>query len=135
MVCAERSEVVGLEVGGLPRVIREQFDSQVCMFYWYFLRVLGPLCDGVCDDFRNGDELLLLQLSEEFGVVEGLGVFDALKEFAVEIFRLFGLEEDDVAPVLLYPLVLESIALSYTRNFLSEDVLCVVSVAYSQCGP
>ena len=104
------------------------------MFYWYFLRVLGPLCDGVCDDFRNGDELLLLQLSEEFGVVERLGVFDALKEFAVEIFRLFGLEEDDVAPVLFYPLVLESIALSYTRNILSEDVLCVVSVAHSQCG-
>lgn len=135
MVCAERSEVVGLEVGGLPCIVREQLHSQVRVFYWYFLRVLGPLCDGVCNDFRNGDELLLLQLSEEFGVVKRLGVFDALEEFAVEIFRLFGLEEDDVASIFLYPLVLEPIALSYTRNFLSENVLYFMSVAHPQASP
>jgi hypothetical protein len=132
LICAERGEVVWLEVGGLPCIVCEQFNSQVGVFYWYLLRVLGPLCDGVCDDLCNSDKLLLLQLRKEFGIVEGLGVFDTLEEFPVEIFRLFGLQKNDVATVLLDPLVLETIALSYTCSFLSEDVLYLLLVAHQQ---
>jgi hypothetical protein len=98
------------------------------MFHWHLLRVLGALCDGVCNVFCNGDELLLLQLGEELGVVDRLSVFDSLEEFAVEVLWLFGLEEDDIATVLFYPLVLETIALSDTCSFLSKDVLYLLLV-------
>jgi len=51
-----------------------------------------------------------------------LGVFDTLEEFAVEVFWLFSLEQDDVATVLLDPLVLETITLSYACSLFTEDV-------------
>jgi hypothetical protein len=99
------------------------------MLYRYLLRVLRALCDGICDDFGDGNELLLLELGEELGVVKRLRVLYTLEKIAVLVLGLFGLDQDDVVAILFYPLVLETIALSDAGGFLSEDFLCILSVA------
>ena len=103
------------------------------MLYRYLLRVLWTLCDGVCDNFGYGNELLLLELGEELGVVECLRVLDALEQIAVLVLGLFGLDQDNVVAILFYPLVLETVALSDACGFLSEDFLCILSVAKIPC--
>jgi hypothetical protein len=68
---------------------------------------------------------------------------DALEEVAGLVLGLFGLEENDSVAILLDPLVLETIALSDTRDFLAADeFLYTVSRTpsysprrYAQVGP
>ena len=100
------------------------------MLHGYLLCVFRALCDGVCYDLGDGDELLLLELGEEFSVFERFCIFDLLKQFAVDVFGLFGLEKDYVIAVLFYPLVLETIALPNARGFLSEDFLRISSIMH-----
>jgi hypothetical protein len=133
LIRTQRSEVVRLEVCGLPGVVCEHLDCQVGVLYGYFLRVLRALCDGVCDNFGDGNELLLLKLREELGVVERLRVLDSLEQIAVLVLGLFGLDQDDVVAILFYPLVLETVALSDACSFLSEDFLYILSVAPMPC--
>jgi hypothetical protein len=99
------------------------------VLHGYLLRVLRALCDGVCDDFRDGNELLLLELREEFGIIERLCFLDTLEEVAVLVLGLLGLKKNDSVAILLDPLVLESIPLSDARSFLAKDFLEMLSVA------
>jgi hypothetical protein len=123
LVRTQRSEVIRLEVRRLPGVVCEEIDCQVGVLDGYLLRILWALCDGVCDDFGDGDELLLLELSEEFGVVERLCFLDTLEEFASLVLGLVGLNQNNGIAIFLYPLVLEPITLSYARDILTENFL------------
>lgn len=123
LIGTQRGEIVRLEVCSLPRAALKKLRSQIRMLHWDFFCVLGALRNGIGNDLRNSDKLLLLKLRKKFRIGEGLRFLDTSEEIAIGIFRLFVQERNQRIAILLNPLILEAIALSYARNFRAEDTL------------
>lgn len=68
LVRAEGLEVVGLEVGRLPRARGEHVSRQVGLFLLDFEGELGALFDLEADNLLHLDQLALLQVGEDLGV-------------------------------------------------------------------
>src|SRR5690242_14619651 len=123
LLCSEGCKVVGLEVCCLPCAAGEKICWQVCVLYRHLLCVLGAIGDGVCDNLGDGDELLLLQVVELLSVRDGLRLLNVLQKLLHAILWLLCGDQDEVGTILLDPLVLEGIALSYARRVLADNVL------------
>ncbi|KAI6770524.1 hypothetical protein HG530_005153 [Fusarium avenaceum] len=119
LVRAEGLEVVGLEVGCLPRSGRNHVGRQICLLLLNLQGKLGALLDLEADDLLHLDQFSLSQVGQDLGLV-GSGLLDLLKLRSGDILDRLGLlpldstyGSDKLAIVaLLDPLLLEGLALS-----------------------